>query len=49
MSRARLSPAITDEVLVRNSNRPGEAPQRFTYAEWEFFTRGAKLGVFDLA
>jgi len=38
-----------DEVLVRNSNRPGEAPQRSTHAEWEFFTRGAKLGAFDLA
>ncbi|MBB5955475.1 hypothetical protein FHS29_002056 [Saccharothrix tamanrassetensis] len=38
-----------DEVLVRNSNRPEEAPQRFTFSEWEFFTQGAKLGVFDLA
>ncbi|MGM1061901.1 DUF397 domain-containing protein [Saccharothrix sp. Mg75] len=38
----------TDEVLVRNSNRPEEAPQRFTLTEWDFFTRGAKLGVFDL-
>ncbi|CCH30028.1 DUF397 domain-containing protein [Actinosynnema sp. NPDC047251] len=38
-----------DEVLVRNSNRPDEAPQRFTFGEWEFFTQGAKLGVFDLA
>lgn len=37
-----------DEVLVRNSNRPEEVPQRFTYSEWDFFTRGAKLGVFDL-
>ncbi|MFI9006210.1 DUF397 domain-containing protein [Actinosynnema sp. NPDC053489] len=37
-----------DEVLVRNSNRPEEAPQRFTLSEWDFFTRGAKLGVFDL-
>jgi hypothetical protein len=37
-----------DEVLVRNSNRPEEAPQRFTFTEWDFFTRGAKLGVFDL-
>jgi hypothetical protein len=37
-----------DEVLVRNSNRPEEAPQRFTHSEWDFFTRGAKLGVFDL-
>jgi hypothetical protein len=36
------------EILVRNSNRPDEAPQRFTYAEWEFFTQGAKLGIFDL-
>ncbi|MEU4804678.1 DUF397 domain-containing protein [Actinosynnema sp. NPDC023587] len=38
-----------DEVLVRNSHRPAEAPQRFTLGEWEFFTQGAKLGVFDLA
>ena len=37
-----------DEVLVRNSNRPEEVPQRFTHGEWDFFTRGAKLGVFDL-
>lgn len=37
-----------DEVLVRNSKRPHETPQRFTHDEWEFFTRGAKLGVFDL-
>ncbi|WP_440901646.1 DUF397 domain-containing protein, partial [Actinosynnema sp.] len=37
-----------DEVLVRNSHRPDEAPQRFTFAEWEFFTAGAKQGVFDL-
>lgn len=37
-----------DEVLVRNSNRPEEAPQRFTHSEWDFFTRGTKLGVFDL-
>jgi hypothetical protein len=37
-----------DEILVRNSNRPDEAPQRVTYTEWDFFTQGAKLGVFDL-
>jgi len=37
-----------DEVLVRNSKRPEETPQRFTFSEWEFFTAGAKQGVFDL-
>ncbi|GGP47413.1 DUF397 domain-containing protein [Saccharothrix coeruleofusca] len=37
-----------DEVLVRNSNRPDEPPQRFTHTEWAYFTQGAKLGVFDL-
>ncbi|MFE0026487.1 DUF397 domain-containing protein [Amycolatopsis sp. NPDC059021] len=37
-----------DEVLVRNSHRPGAGTLSFTHAEWDSHTQGHKLGVFDL-
>lgn len=35
-----------DEVLIRDSKHPEQAPLRFTRAEWDAFTAGVRAGEF---
>jgi hypothetical protein len=37
-----------DQVLVRDSKNPGQAPLRFTADEWRAFVAGVKADEFDL-
>lgn len=34
--------------MVRNSNRPEDAPITYTAAEWDAFIKGVKDGEFDI-
>ena len=39
---------VGGEVHVTNTNRPDDAPQRFTFSEWHAAVSGFKAGEFDL-
>jgi hypothetical protein len=36
-----------EEVLIRDSKRPGESVLVFTYSEWSAFLAGVRSGEFD--